>query len=107
MLNTHFAISVPGTIQLIEHLSVDHCATGFEWILLEKVGMQELESAINIAHMYSQYKPDEVFPAPGIEFAHPGVLTMDTIANHGVVFVNESEQARQITNIELPIRVHK
>src|SRR6266700_4991219 len=69
--------------------------------------MQEFKSTVDITHMPTQDKSDHLLPAPGIEFAHPGILTVDTIADDRIVLIDERQERFQITNVELPIRVHK
>src|SRR6266516_5268909 len=107
VMNADFPVAVASPFQLVEQLGIDHRSPCFEWVLMQKIGAQEFEGAIDIARVYAQNIPDEDVPAPGVEFAHPRVLAIEAIANDRVVFVDEEQQAGQVTNIELPIGVHK
>src|SRR2546425_10174050 len=54
-----------------------------------------------------QDESDQLFPAPGVELAYPGILAIYAVADDRIVLINEGEKPFQITNVELSIGVHK
>ena len=76
VMNADFPVAVASPFQLVEQLGIDHRSPRFEWVLMQKIGAQEFEGAIDIARVYAQDIPDEGVPAPGVEFAHPRVLAI-------------------------------
>src|SRR6266853_4223343 len=76
-------------------------------MLAEKVASVEFEGTIHITHMYSKGHTYQYLPAPGVEFTHPGILTIDAISEHSIIAVNKREEALQVMDIELSIGVHE
>src|SRR5437660_9270031 len=76
-------------------------------MLSEEICAIQLERAIPIADRQFEHQPDQHLPAPGIELAYLGVLTVDAIAQDSIVLLDERKEALQVMNIKLPIRVHK
>src|SRR6266567_2491331 len=107
MANPNFSERAAGDFEPVEQLGVDHRSTCFKRVALEKIGAQELERAVDIAHAHAQGQPDNELPAPGIEFAHPGILALYAIPNHGIVRIDQGEEALQFAYIKLAIRIHK
>src|SRR5438876_3380790 len=73
----------------------------------KEICTEELKCTIDIACLNTKDEADQLFPAPGIELPHPGVLAIDTVAQHRTILFNEREKPGQIANIKLSIRVHK
>src|SRR5690349_5935275 len=76
-------------------------------MLGEEPGTIQLERAIHITHRQFEHQPDQHLPTPGVELTYPGILTVNTITQDGVVLLDERKEALQVMNIKLPIRVHK
>src|SRR5258708_8873396 len=107
MTHTHLCVSMTSTGELVEHLSIYHCAPCFQMLLTEDVATEEFESTIDIADMDSKYHTNQHFPTPCIEFTHGAILTTYTIAQHRIIPINKREKLLQVVYIELTIRVHK
>jgi hypothetical protein len=45
----------------------------------KKLGTEKLKSAIDVPYVYAKDETYYLFPAPGIEFAHPGILAIYTM----------------------------
>jgi hypothetical protein len=105
MANSNFPESAAGSFEPGEQLGVDHRSVCFKRMALEKIGAQELERAVDIAH--AQDQPDNELPTPGIELAHPGILALYAITNHSIVRIDQGEKALQFAYIKLAIRIHK
>src|SRR5260370_230896 len=76
-------------------------------MLTEEVRTIQLKSAIYIPYTQAKDGADQQLPTPGIEFTHPGILTIDTVAQDSIILVNQREKALKITNIKLSIRIHE
>ena len=57
--------------------------------------------------MDTEHPADQQLPSPGVEFAHPRVLAIYAIANDRIVAIDEEEERSQVTDVELPIGIHK
>src|SRR6266702_8083294 len=107
MMDAYLFVCATSVHQFGKQFSIDHCSTGFQGIALEEVCVQKFKGTIEITHLDSECQANDHFPAPGVEFAHPGILAIQTIANNRIILINGTKQKRQITNIELPVRIHK
>src|SRR5260370_42643082 len=107
MLNADFRVGITGAGKLVQYLRVNHGATCFKSICAEEVSAEELKRAVDISHVYIKNESHQFFPAPGVQFPHPGILAVDTIPYHGPELFNEREKANQVTDVELPVGVHK
>src|SRR6266699_4099677 len=107
MANPNFPERAASGVEPVEQLGVDHRSACFKRMALEKIGAQELERAVNIAHAHAQGQPDNELPAPGIELAHPGILALHPIPNHRIERIDQGEEALQLAYIKLAIRIHK
>src|SRR5260370_9574849 len=94
-------------LQGVQQLRVDHGTTCLQRMLSEEVGVQELKRAIYVSHVNAKHPADQQLPSPGIEFAHPGVLAIYAIANDRIVAIDEEEERSQVTDVKLPIGIHK
>src|SRR5579859_7261888 len=74
---------------------------------MEELGMQKFKGAIDIAHTYAEECTYECLPTPGIQFTHPGVLALDTIAQDGIIGIDIGKEGAQIVHTKLAIRIHK
>src|SRR5258708_35572283 len=106
MANSNFSESAAGSFEPVEQLGVDHRSACFKRMALEKIGAQELERAVDIAHAHAQGQSDNQPPAPGIELAHPGILALYAITNHSIVRIDHGDEALQFSDIKLAIRIH-
>src|ERR1700724_3823269 len=66
--------------------------------------MKELKGTIYIAYLYTKDGGNQEFPSPGVELAHPGILTVKSVAQYGIEFLNEWKERRKVVGIEVPIR---
>src|SRR5260370_6703714 len=107
MANSNFSESAVGSFEPVEQFGGEQCSACFKRTELEKIGAQELERAVDIAHAHAQGQSDNQPPAPGIELAHPGILALYAITNHSIVRIDQGEEALQFAYIKLAIRIHK
>src|SRR5712692_3034052 len=76
-------------------------------MLTEEVRTIQLKSAIHITYTQAKDGADQQLPTPGIDFTHPGILTINTVAQDSIILVNQREKALKIANIKLSVGVHK
>src|SRR6266480_7318835 len=57
--------------------------------------------------MHTQYPTNQLFPSPRVEFTHPRILSIYSIANDSIIGINQWEKLLKVPNIKLPIRVHE
>src|SRR5689334_9993789 len=107
MLDADLFPGQASAFHLVEQFRVHHRAARFQRMLLKKIRMQELKRTIDIAYRDAEYQANKLLPAPGVEFAHPGILTGDTITKHGIVGIDVGEEGAQIFYIKLAISIHK
>src|SRR5579884_3711090 len=107
MMHTSLCIGVARTSKLVEDFRINHRSPRLQPVFAEKPGGIELEGAIDIAHAQPENQAHQHLPAPGVQLAYPRILTMNTVSQYGVIFLNESKEAFQVTNIKLPVRIHE
>src|SRR5207247_142182 len=94
-------------LQGVQQLRIDHGTTCLQRMLSEEVGVQEFKRAIYVSHVDTKHPADQQLPSPGVEFTHPGVLAIYAIANDRIVAIDEEEERSQVTDVKLPIGIHK
>src|SRR6266566_6748457 len=107
MMHANLGIGMPCPCEFVEDLGVDHRSPRLQLMRTEKFGVIELESTIHIAHVNPKNDTYQHLPAPGVEFAHPGILAIDTVSQHGIILLQQGKKSLQVADIELPIGVHK
>src|SRR5258708_4560399 len=105
MMDTNLCCGPASAFKLVENLSVDHCAARLQQILAEEISPVKLKSAVHIAYFNLKQGSDKEMPAPGVEFAHKGVLAVHTIPQNGIVLFNQGKERGQILQVELTIGV--
>src|SRR5579863_1215246 len=106
-MDAHLGVSIACMCEFVENFRVDHCPARLQAMLAEKIGSIEFEGTIHVAEINAKNHPHDDLPTPGIELTHPGILAVNAIPQHRIVFFDQGEEASQILNIKLSIRVHK
>jgi hypothetical protein len=65
----------------------------------------ELEGAINVTDPHSEQQADEPSPAPGIHFSNDVVLAVESVATDDIILLNQGEQRRHFSDIELAVTI--
>src|SRR5579859_4077007 len=107
MANADLGIGIAGADELIEDFRINHGPASLELVLVEKASRIELEGTIDITHIDTEDHTYQYFPTPGIDFTHPGILAINTIAQHSIIFINKREEALKIIDIKLSIGIHE
>src|SRR5947209_17072874 len=107
MMYSNLGISIACSRKLVEDLRVNHGPASLQLMLTEKLGGIEFECTIHIAHIDTQDYAHQNFPAPGVDLAHPGILSTHTIAQYSIILFKQRKELLQIMDVKLPIRVHE
>src|SRR5690242_1253513 len=107
MTHTNLRIAIASSGEFIENLGVDHRSTCLQAMLAEKITAIELEGTIHIAHIDPKDHAHQNLPAPGIEFPHPGILTIETVAQHRIILLHQGKETFEVVDIKLPVGVHE
>src|SRR2546421_7865281 len=107
MADADLGIGIAGASELIEDLRIYHGSACLEFVLVEKANRIELKGTIDITHMNAEDHSHQHLPTPRIDLAHPGILAMNTISQHCIVFLNEREETLKVMDIKLSIGIHE
>jgi len=80
MMDTDLCVRVPLTLRCAEQLSIHQGSPCFQADMPQDVSAPQLKATIQIAHLDSQDQTNNHLPVPGVEFAQPGILALETIA---------------------------
>src|SRR5262249_17132666 len=105
--HAYFCVGQASAREFEEHLRIDHRPTRLQAVFTHKRARIEFKGTVDVPYPHAQHQPYQYLPAPGVELAYPGVLPIETIAQHGIVRLQPGKEALQIANSKLPIRVHK
>src|SRR5712692_3525290 len=71
----------------------------------ERAPVNQLEGAIDVSNVQTEYKPDQRPPGPRIERTHQTVLAPDSIADHQVVVLARRQERGDLGEVELAVAV--
>src|SRR5260370_21566488 len=98
-------IGCPG--KLVQYFSINHGSASLQFVFMEKVGSIEFESTIDIAYIDAEDHPNQHIPTPCIDPAHPCILAINPISQHGIGFLYHWEQLLKFMKIQLSISIHE
>src|SRR5258708_19341885 len=86
MAHAKLCVGITGSRELIENLCINHGPASLKFILMKKIGRIELEGTIHVTYIDAEDHAYQDFPTPGIYLTHPGILAMNTVPHHSIVF---------------------
>src|SRR5260370_8032318 len=107
MANAYLGVGIACPGKLVQYFSINHGSASLQFVFMEKVGRIEFESTIDIAYIDAEDHADQHIPTPCIDPAHPCILAINPISQHGIVFFYQWEELLKVMNIKLSIRIHE
>src|SRR6266852_2262646 len=107
MANAYLGVGIACPGKLVQYFGINHGPASLQFVFMEKVGRIEFESTIDIAYRDAEDHANQHFPTPCIDPAHPCILAINPISQHGIVFFYQWEELLKVMNIKLSIRIHE
>src|SRR5437764_7494028 len=106
MPHRNLRIVVTSTSKFIHYFCEQHCSPCFKHHLTKVIRAEYLKCTIYISDAKIKHKAHNLVPAPGIELAHPWVLSIEPVAKDPVVLTQIGQQANKVIDIKLSICIH-
>src|SRR5258708_454250 len=74
---------------------------------MKEPGAIQFERTVYIPHPEPECEANQHLPTERVQLAYPCILSVDAVAKHCIIFLDEREKALQVTNVKLSIGVHK
>src|SRR6185503_17225127 len=105
MAHANFGKPEPEVLCLSQDFSINEKLFRFDGHTVENLAAEELERAINITHAYSEYDSHKQVENPAYHEAGQRVEAIDAKAAYDVRIFDERQQAVDLANVELIIRI--
>src|SRR5438874_13631737 len=106
MLHRNLCIVIASTSKFIHHFCQQQCSPCFKYNLTKVIRAKYLKCTIYISDAKIKHKAHNLVPAPGIELAHPWVLSIEPVPKEPVVLNSIGQQANKVIDIKLSICIH-